>query len=156
MASVEQVTSRDNLIEFQQHARTLQSRCDDSLEPWSIRAPSLVAGESLDDYRRRLLILAKRQLPADHQLRKVQIKALPAEAVPIFERQIYPACRDAAYLPDSVPEGTLRLVPEKDANGLTINRFVGKRWFGAVNNFVRPGRRAVIRTPDTHPGWFAR
>jgi hypothetical protein len=100
--------------------------------------------------------LAKKQLPDSHQLRKIQIKQLPAEAVPIFERQIYPACRDAAYMPDSVPPGTLRLVPEKDANGLTINRFIGQTWFGALHGFARPGQKARIRNPDTDRGWFVR
>jgi hypothetical protein len=114
----------------------------------------MVAGEPLDDYRRRLLILAKRQLPDGHQLRKVQIKALPSEAVPIFEKQIYPAARDAAYRPDSVPLGQLREVPERDSNGLTIKRFVGRTWFGVVDGFCRENRRAVIRNPDNSPGWF--
>jgi hypothetical protein len=154
MASVAEVTSRDHLIEFQARARSLQERADNALEPWSIRAPSLVAGESLGEYRRRLLILAKKQLPSDHDLRRVQVRQLASDALAVFEPQIYQACKLAAYRPDSVPPGTLRCIEEKDQNGLTINRFVGPTWFGAA--FCRPGRKARIRNPDQDPGWFRR
>jgi hypothetical protein len=152
MATVAQVTSRDNLIEYQARARAMQERCDDSLQPWGIRAPALVAGESLGQYRRRLLILAKRQLPDSHQLRQVQVRQLESDALKVFEPRIYAECRRAAYSADSVPPGQLRCIEERDHNGMKINRFIGPTWFGV--EFCRPGRRAMIRTPENSPGWF--
>jgi hypothetical protein len=139
-------------MRFQATARALQERCDDSLQPWGVRAPAITAGQALDDYRRRLLILAKRQLPEEHELRAVTVRRLAADALPIFEERIYGACHAEAYRPDSVPSGGMREVIDIDKNGLKIHKFVGQRSF--VHDFARPCRKAVIRNPDTHPGWF--
>jgi hypothetical protein len=150
-----QLTSRENLMALQATARAYQARADASLDTWGIRAPGPVAGESLDDYRRNLLILAKKRLPEDHELRRITVRQLPSSALTVFEDQIYPACKQAAYRPDSVPVGELRQVEEVDANGLKIVKFVGQECFVKDPAYgYRSGRKVRIRNPSTDPGWF--
>jgi hypothetical protein len=147
-----QLTSRENMLALEATARAYQSRCDDSVQPWGIRAPALVAGAPLDDYRRDLLILAKKRLPEDHELRRVQVRQLPDSALPVFEDKIYAVCKASAMRPDSVPPGELRRVEEVDRNGLKVIKWIGQRCF--TDQFTQPGRSVRIRSPATDPGWF--
>jgi hypothetical protein len=147
-------SSRDNLLELQAHARSLQERADNALAPWGLRAPALVAGQSLDTYRRDLDVLMKKQLRDGHPLRKVQYRALDSDALGTFEAQLIPAVRSEAFRPDSVAKDTIREVVDVDQNGLKVHRFIGLRSF--IHDFARPGRKARIRNPDTDPGWFRR
>jgi hypothetical protein len=152
-STARQLTSREHLMQVQATARAYQARADTALDPWGIRAPSPVAGEPLDAYRRNLLILAKKQLPEDHELRRVTVRQLPSSALSPFEDQIYAACKDAAYRPDSVPPGNLRRVEEVDANGLKIVKFVGQECF--VKEFTRPVARFVFAARRRIRGGFA-
>ena len=145
--------NREQLMQVQNSARVYQERADNSLQPWGLRAPHPVIGEEIDGYRRKLLIQAKKQLPDDHPLRGVQIRQLANDALDVLEPQIYDACHKAARRADTVPEDApLRRVETRDANGLTIVDWVGRRSF--VHDFNRPGRLARIRNPDRDRAWF--
>jgi hypothetical protein len=147
-----QLTGREHMIQVQATARAYQAKADSALEPWGIRAPAPVVGENLDDYRRRVAILCKRQLPDGHELRRVQIRQLPDNALPVFEDKIYAECKASAMRPDSVAPGELRRVETVDQNGLKIVNWIGQECF--VKEFTQPGRKVRIRSPATDPGWF--
>jgi hypothetical protein len=127
----------------EQHAmRQHQVHVDSMLEPWGSRAPAPIEGQSLDSYRRTTLELARRKLPEDHQLRRVDPYAIADDAtLGIFERQIFPAARAAATDPATVPPGEFREIKETDANGLTATRFVGPQSF--IHAFTLPAKRVV-------------
>jgi hypothetical protein len=146
------LTSREHLMQRQAVARNLQKVCDDSLQPWGIRAPAPVAGEPLDDYRRRLLIEAQKRLPESDQWRRSRVRDLPDDVLPHAEQQIYDGCRAAALRPDSAAPGEIRRVEERDSNGLLQVKWVGERSF--IHDFATPGRRVRIRNPDYEPAWF--
>jgi hypothetical protein len=143
---------RAAMLRSQHSARALQERADNALSPWGIRAPAPVLGQTYDEYRRKLAIMCKRQLPDKHELRRVQVRQLSADALAVFEPQIYDACKSAAYNADSVPDGQMRRVEEIDGNGLKIVKFIGQHSF--VRDFTTRGRLARIRTPENSPGWF--
>ena len=63
--------SYDQLMRQQNSARVVQERYDNAFKSWGMSSPAPVVGESVDDYSRRLAVLAKKQLPADHDLKKV-------------------------------------------------------------------------------------
>jgi hypothetical protein len=138
--------SREHLIEVQHSARQFQARADSALEPWNLRAPGPVMGQPIDEYRRDLLVMAKKQLPDDHKLRRVSVRKLEPDALAIMESQIYPAVKSAAMRPDSVPAGELREVKEVGPDGLKITKFIGTTSF--VKDFTREARHARIRQPE--------
>jgi hypothetical protein len=120
-------------------ARQYQARADDAFAPWNMRAPAFVAGESLSDYRRRLARLAQRQLPDDHKLRSIRLKALDDDVFTPFEPQIYAACKEAGNRPDSAAPDELRMVERIDpGNGQKTIEFLGTRSF--VHDFKAPIR----------------
>jgi hypothetical protein len=147
-----QFTGREHMMQVQATARAYQSRADEALETWGLRARAPTLGEPLDDYRRDLLIQCKRQLPEDHELRRVQVRQLADDALPVFEQRILAECKASAMRPDSVPPGELRRVETVDGNGLKIVSWIGQRCF--TDQFTQPGRRVRIRSPATDPGWF--
>jgi hypothetical protein len=138
-----QLTSRENQMRVMSVAREYQAKADDSFQPWGVRAPAPALGQPLSEYRENLAIMAKKLLPDDHPLRKVQVRQLNSDALNAIEPQIYGACRSAAYRGDTVPEGQLRQIVERDANGLQVTKFVGQRCF--TDKFTVPGRRVRIR-----------
>jgi hypothetical protein len=144
--------SRDQLMQIQASARVYQERADNALMPWDIRAPHPVLGEDIAKYRRDLAVMLKRQLPENHQLRKVQYRRLDDAMLSVFEPQLLKAVRDAANDPSTVPPGQMRRVVEVDEGGTKIVKWIGQRSF--IEDLKAPAYRARIRTPDTHPGWF--
>jgi hypothetical protein len=56
--------NREQLMQMQASARVFQERADNSLQPWGLRAPHPVIGEDVDNYRRKLLIQGRIQLPS--------------------------------------------------------------------------------------------
>jgi hypothetical protein len=112
-----------------------------------MRAPAPVLGEDITEYRQRLAILAKKQLPVDHELRKVTYRRLDSAILDNFEPQLLQAVQRAAYDPTSVPPGEFRRVTELDGNGNRIVKFIGPQSF--VKDMGRPGRRVVsFQTPN--------
>jgi hypothetical protein len=133
--------TRDQLLQMQASGRVYQARYDQAFQPWGVRAPEPVMGESIDDYRRKLAVKAKRLLPDGHELKPVQFRSLPDDVLDNFERRLLKDCRDAAYRSDSVPPGELRRVEEIDGNGHKEVKWIGQESF--VKQFTTPGRRVV-------------
>jgi hypothetical protein len=127
--------------EIRTAARVYQARADSVFEKWGFRAPAPVIGEDPEDYRRDLCVKAKRQLPYDHELRKIKLWQMPKDVFEVFEPQVYDACAEAAKRPDSVPPGEMRMLKTKDQNGQEIITWIGNESF--VKDMGRPGRRVV-------------
>jgi hypothetical protein len=126
---------------MQASARVYQRRYDDVLQPWDLRAPAPVLGEDIAEYRAKLAILAKKQLPADHQLRKVSYRRMDTDIFDRFEPDLLQAVQRAAYDATTVPIGEFRKVVEVDSNGMKMVRWVGQESF--VKAMGRPGRRVL-------------
>jgi hypothetical protein len=145
--------NREQILQIHAAARVIQARYDAAFEPWGVRAPEPPLGQDLDTYRRNLAVQAKRLLPENHQLRKVQYRGLQDDTLNAFEPQLLNAVRTHAMDNSTVPyDAPLRRVEVRDQNGLKVVNWIGQRSF--IHDFTRPCRRAIIRTPDTHPGWF--
>jgi hypothetical protein len=91
----------------------------------------------------------KRLLPDDHELRNIQVRRMPSDALEVFDPQLCQACRTEAYNPNTVVPGEFRMVPQIDPNGLTIRMFVGPESF--VKQMGRPGRRVVSFNTSNGP-----
>jgi hypothetical protein len=141
--------SREQLLQVQASARIYQARADDAFQSWGMRAPAPVIGEDPEDYRRRLMIRAKKQLPEGHELRQVTVNQLPAETLNIYEPMFYDACKKAGNTADSAAPNGLRMVERiNPANGQRMIEFLGTRSF--VHDFKSPVRRVV--SFRTHQG----
>ena len=152
ISAAELEEERQHALRVQQSLRVIQERADDAFARWGMSAPAPVLGGDPDEYRRNLLIKAKKLIPGDNRLRHVEVRKLPSNALPQFEDQIYATAKATAFNKDSVPDGEMRRVVQSDTNGMKIINWVGNRSF--VHDFARPGRRARIRNPDREPGWF--
>ena len=134
--------TRDDLLRMQASARIFQARADRVFEAWGFRAPQPTLGQDPEDYRRDLAVMAKKQLPHDHQLRKVKLWRVPRDVFETLEPQVYSACREAAKRPDSVAPGTMREVTRiNPQNGHKEIHFLGQESF--VKEMGRPGRKVV-------------
>jgi hypothetical protein len=133
--------TREARVEELHAIREHQARVDSILEPWGLRATPPLDGQSLYSYRCDQLERARLKLPPNHSHRRVDPYALDSATLGIMEKQIFPAVRDAARSPDSVPPGQFRAVPEVDQSGIKSTRFVGPQSF--IHQFTRPGQRLV-------------
>lgn len=133
--------SAEQLMRMQASGRVLQERYDEALSSWDRRAPAPILGQDIDSYRRDTLVKIKKLLPEGHELRKVQIRRMPNDALNVFEPQILKACRSEAYNPNTVPRGEFRKVVKVDANGSRMVEWVGQESF--VKQLGREGRRVV-------------
>jgi hypothetical protein len=133
--------SYEQAMRMQASARVYQQRYDDALSPWDVRAPGPTLGEDITEYRAKLAILAKKQLPPDHAMRKVQYRRLDTDIFDNFEPQLLQAVQRAAYDASTVPPGQFRKVVEVDNNGMKMVRWIGPESF--VKAMTRPGRRVV-------------
>lgn len=134
----------------QQHfdaSRRWQEHYQKEVEDIGLRIPSPVLGQSTNDYRREMMRLLKKTfIPTTHDLYKVQMRSLPADAIAGFEEMLLPACKVEAFNPMTVPRGEIREVVKTDANGLKIRCFIGQESF--VKHMMRPGRRVVSFRTD--------
>lgn len=144
--------NREQILQMQASARVYQERYDNVLQPWGVRAPAPTLGQDIDAYRRNLAVQAKRLLPDDHQLKKVQYRGLPSDAFEGYEPQLLRAVRTVATDNASVPyDAPLRRIEDVDSNGMKIIKWIGQRWFG--HDFTREGRKVVrFREPIDHQG----
>jgi hypothetical protein len=134
--------NREQLLQMQASARVYQARADSIFQEWGFRAPQPTLGQDPEDYRRDLAVMAKKQLPYGHELRKVKLWKLPKDVFETFEPQVYSACREAAKRPDSIPPGEIReVVRINPQNGHKEIHFLGRESF--VKDMGRPGRRVV-------------
>ena len=146
----------DQLMRQQNSARVVQEEYDNVFKKWGMAAPAPVVGESVGDYDRRMAVLGKKQLPEDHPLRKVQMRALADDAFPVVKAQLLPAVSQEAHNPNTVPEDApLRRVETRDANGLTLVDWIGQRSLSSISPVgVSSWQGHVIRSPDREPAWF--
>jgi hypothetical protein len=137
--------SREQILEQDRALRTYQRRADDALEPWGLRAPPPMSTDLpgyAEAYRRELLLMAKRRLPEDHDLRTVQVRKMPLDALEIFEPQILAACKEAGSRNDSVAPGEERIYTRVNPeNGHKENTFLRRDSF--INDFKSPIRRVA-------------
>jgi hypothetical protein len=153
--AAQHLTSREHLMELDARGREYQERAEDALAPWGIRAPARTDGEPLGDYRRRLAGRLQKRLPEDDQWYGKNLARLDDANFAVVEPQIYAAAKQAAYRPDSAPEGGMREIVERDGNGNKIIRFVGKTSFVCDPAYGhRPGRRvAAFMRPSLGSAW---
>jgi hypothetical protein len=134
--------NREQLLQMQASARVYQARADSIFQEWGFRAPQPTLGQDPEDYRRDLAVMAKKQLPCGHELRKVKLWKLPKDVFETFEPQVYSACAEAAKRPDSVTPGEIReVVRINPQNGHKEIHFLGNESF--VRKMGREGRRVV-------------
>lgn len=133
----------DQLHQQKASLRVYQERFDNLLRQCGLRAPEPVLGQSAQEYRRDpLVMMKKRMLPSNHELRAVQIRALRDDALDALEPQLMQACRTEVFNPANVPDGEMRRVESFDEYGQVKQvLFLGKESF--VKEMGRPGRRVV-------------
>jgi hypothetical protein len=145
---------------------SFQSRIDDVLQPFGLRAPSPAAGESARSYKSRLLRLCQDQLPSlDREIdvgggTMANVKELATfpllrcddAVIDVMSKQIQGACKALAFDPASVPKGETRVRHIVDPlTGMRTTHFVGDESAGFVHDFTRRGRR-VERIQACHEG----
>ena len=145
--------TREQVLQLQASARVYQAEWDEAFQPWGFRAPAPVIGQLPNDYDRNMAVLAKKQLPADNELKRMQFRAMPDDAYQALRPQLQKACKDSAYRPDAAAVGELREIITTDPrNGYKEHRFVGQQHFISLPNFgtgipiaggPRPGRRVI-------------
>jgi hypothetical protein len=135
--------------------RDLQAKFDRWAQNYGTRAPSFAVDQTANDYVRETCVKFKRGfLQPDHQYYKIQYRSLSPDVLERFVPQLLDACAKEAYNPATVPPGQFREIRKIDPKtGQQVNEFVGREHF--TKQMGRAGRRAIIRTPDTHPLWFA-
>lgn len=120
-----------------------------------MKAPEPRADQSVLDFRRETDRALKRLcLPQAHEFFKVNWRGLDTDALDAMEPQLFRHCEKEFNNPANLPPGEIRMVPRIDGFGKTTHfDAIGSESF--VKAMGLPGRRAVIRTPDTHPAWFS-
>jgi hypothetical protein len=140
----------DIQLKAQQNAiRQYQALYDDVLRTVGRRAPEPTLGQRCDDYRREALRMMKQTyLPRNHELFRVQMRALPDDALNVIEPQVLAAVPIEANNPIHVPFGELKKIEEVDPYGQVKQiKFIGQQSF--VAQMGRPGRRVVsFNTPN--------
>jgi|SRR6516162_65258 hypothetical protein len=142
----------------QQHfdvCRQWQEHYDSKLRKIGARAPAPVLGETVSDYRRKVLVQTKKAfIPRSHELRQFSLDDVRGDALDALEPQILSAAAVEAVNPANVPRGELRKREEFDEYGaIKTIKFYGQDHFSILPNFgvnaginfgggARPGRLA--------------
>jgi hypothetical protein len=129
----QQMRDHDRMID-------LQSRADDALAPWSIRAPQPSSSDDVRSYRLRLARIAARQLPPGHELRRIDLSICDDDFGDVVVPQIFNACRDAVNRVDTLAPGQMREIKE-EKHGRRFSTFVGAESF--VKSMMPEARRVV-------------
>jgi hypothetical protein len=148
-------------------ARKWQEHFDGKLREVGMRAPEPILGQTVNDYRRDVLIKAKKAfIPRTHQLRQFSLDDIKGDALNVIEQKILDAVVVEAQNPANVPRGELREIQKTDPNtGNRMNVFYGQDHFAMLPNFgvnasisfgggARSGRRMSIfneRTREWYP-----
>jgi hypothetical protein len=135
--------------------RQWQEYFDGKLRAIGMRAPAPVLGETVADYRRKVLVQTKKAfIPRTHELRQFSLDDIRGAALDALEPQILEAAAVEAVNPANVERGTLRKREEFDEYGAVKTiKFYGQDHFAILPNFgvdanvsfgggARPGRRA--------------
>jgi hypothetical protein len=100
-------------------------------------APPPLNGETLPEYRRRLLRPYKQH---SKDWKDVDLTTINDAALAVAETKIYADAQQAAEHPTDLPEGVLRKVTRVDQAGRTIHSFVGSDEAAAWRPFMFPTR----------------
>jgi hypothetical protein len=124
-------------------ARRWQEHYQAQVEDIGLNIPPPTLGQTTNSYRREMMRLLKKTfIPATHDLYQVQMRGLPASALPAIEQALLPACKTEAFNPATVPKGEIREVHKiHPQSGHKMNVFIGQESF--VKQMGRPGRRVV-------------
>jgi hypothetical protein len=135
--------------------RQWQEYFDGKLRKIGMRAPAPVLGQTVNDYRRTVLVQAKKAfIPRTHELRRFSLDDVRGDALAVLEPQILNAAVVEACNPNNVPRGELRKREEFDEYGAVKTiKFYGQDHFATLPNFgvlanisfgggARPGRHA--------------
>jgi hypothetical protein len=115
--------------------------------------PRQMEGESLDQYRKRLINHARPLVSAD--LQNVRTDDIFGSALDDYEKRFLESAAKETVRPTRVPEGELKQVIRHDQSGRPFYEFFGspRSW---LDTFAAPKRRLVgIRTETQrgyHPG----
>jgi hypothetical protein len=112
-----QAESRGKFVEVQSKAERVFQALGDSAP-----VPAFVEGETVAQYRQRLLRTLKDHSP---RWKSVDLSLFAGDALDQVEHQVYADAMAGAYDPSTVPAGTLREMIETDRTGRRISRFVG-------------------------------
>jgi hypothetical protein len=136
---------REQLATTQLECAEYQARVDSILAPYSVRAPTAVAGETSEMYCRRLLDIARARLPATHELYRLNLASVPRDAFRVFSDSILEAVEASAFDPGSVPHGALvERIADDVYSGKKVKMFVGDTSFVADPVYGgRPGRKVL-------------
>lgn len=108
-----------------------QARADEAYQPWGRAAPRPMDGESLLQYRRRLL----EGVQEHTAYKEVNLRAIAADAAAfgVIEGQIISEAAKVGRSPASVPDGELREVRRSSGSGHQITEFIGdpRSWMSA-------------------------
>jgi hypothetical protein len=151
VATLNAALCREHLLDVQAKSREYQARADDALSTWNIRAPAFIAGESLDDYRWRLVKEVQKRLPETSTWHGKKIGKLWNNGFEQVENEIYRDCRTAGTQPDSAAPGELRAIERADPiTGWKTVEWVGRRSF--IHDMKRPIR--YVRGFRTDQGYM--
>jgi hypothetical protein len=99
-----------------------QSKAEQVAQALGHEAPPPVNGETLPQYRVRLLSQYKSYSP---EWKNVDLAKLPGNALDVIEPKVYADAMAEARSPRNVPEGELREIIETDRAGRRISKFFG-------------------------------
>lgn len=124
-----------------------QARADGVMQAFGDSAPRQMQGETILDYRRRLLNPLLKHSVA---WKGVDISALPETALGVAEDQVYKDAALSARSPSDIPSGTLRALARRDGTGRTITEFAGepRAWMSSFTS----GKRGLTGINTKHQG----
>jgi hypothetical protein len=128
------------------HFSDAQARADSACRAWGESAPHFMQGETLREYRLRLLRPWQKY---SSEMRELPLSALDPKTLGVVERRIY-ADAIAASKSNDLAAGVLREVLEHDGSGRRITRF-----YGDFNAAFAPWRLAVKGVKIKSPGAVA-
>ena len=126
-------------------ARKYQEYYDDALREVGIRIPAPVLGKATNHYRRETLHSLSQAALQNHELSKVDYRALKSDALAVIEAQVLAAVRTERVNPRNVPLGQIKPIKVLDQYGRTqMTKFIGQESF--VKQLNRAGRRVLSFT----------
>ena len=129
---------RQRFLEVQAKAERLAHAFGDSAG-----APRPLDGETLPEYRRRLIAPYKKH---SKDWKDTDLSTLQEQALGVVEAQIRADALEAAAHPTDVPAGVLREIRQRDQTGREIIRFVGSDDAAAWVGFTFGDKKVRINT----------
>ena len=128
----------------------VHDRADHVARCFGDSAPRWNVGESLDDYRRRLVNKFKRFSPTWAAVDLTTVAGAPHLVAGLLDRaetQVFADALEASRRPSSYAPGELREIKTADPSGRVMSRFVGD-FEAAFGMFKLPARHMQIAKPD--------